>query len=79
MLACAVMRPFGRPEAVVAVPAAGLLIATQAIPLDDALDEVERLGPVVGFLAARGVLDLAVSQCRSCHAQDDQRRDHGGP
>lgn len=56
VLACAVIRPFGWPEAVVAVPAAALLIGTGAIPLHDALDEVERLGPVIGFLAAVLVL-----------------------
>ncbi|MGV9453713.1 arsenic transporter [Streptomyces sp. NPDC003635] len=56
VLACAVIRPFGWPEAVVAVPAAALLIGTGAIPLHDALDEVEQLGPVIGFLAAVLVL-----------------------
>ncbi|MFE6064387.1 SLC13 family permease [Streptomyces sp. NPDC056431] len=56
VLACAVIRPFGRPEAVVAVPAAVLVIATGAISFDDALAEAERLGPVIGFLAAVLVL-----------------------
>src|SRR6185437_1805193 len=40
------------PEAVAAVPAAVLLIATGAIPGRDALTEAQRLGPVIGFLAA---------------------------
>lgn len=39
-----------------AVPAAGLVIATGAISPDHARAEVERLGPVVGFLAAVLVL-----------------------
>ncbi|MDQ0597035.1 arsenical pump membrane protein [Streptomyces canus] len=39
-----------------AVPAAGLVIATGAISPDHAWAEVERLGPVVGFLAAVLVL-----------------------
>ncbi|WP_445525602.1 SLC13 family permease [Streptomyces cyslabdanicus] len=56
MLAWAVVRPFGWPEAVMAVPAAGIAVATGAIPLDHARAEAERLGPVVGFLAAVLVL-----------------------
>ncbi|WP_435866666.1 SLC13 family permease [Streptomyces yokosukanensis] len=56
MLAFAVVRPSGLPEAVLAVPAAGLAIATGAISLDHARAEAERLGPVVGFLAAVLVL-----------------------
>lgn len=39
-----------------AVPAAGIAVATGAIPLDHARAEAERLGPVVGFLAAVLVL-----------------------
>ncbi|PZH08100.1 arsenic transporter [Streptomyces sp. NTH33] len=56
VLAWAVVRPFGWPEAVMAVPAAGVVVATGAIPLDHARAEAERLGPVVGFLAAVLVL-----------------------
>ncbi|WP_200948382.1 MULTISPECIES: SLC13 family permease [unclassified Kitasatospora] len=56
VLACAVIRPFGWSEAVVAVPAAALVIVTGAVSLDDALAEAEQLGPVVGFLAAVLVL-----------------------
>ncbi|MDH6622327.1 arsenical pump membrane protein [Streptomyces sp. LBL] len=40
----------------VAVPAAGVAIATGALSLDHARQEAERLGPVVGFLAAVLVL-----------------------
>ncbi|WP_405654904.1 arsenic transporter [Streptomyces sp. NBC_00019] len=56
VLAWAVVRPKGLPEAVLAVPAAGLVIATGVISPDHAWAEVERLGPVVGFLAAVLVL-----------------------
>ncbi|MFI8348002.1 arsenic transporter [Streptomyces sp. NPDC085596] len=56
VLAWAVVRPFGWTEAVLAVPAAGVALLTGAISLDHARDEVARLGPVVGFLAAVLVL-----------------------
>ncbi|MFF5493907.1 arsenic transporter [Streptomyces aquilus] len=56
VLAWAVSRPRGLPEAVLAVPAAGLAIATGAISPEHAWAEAERLGPVVGFLAAVLVL-----------------------
>ncbi|WP_320778345.1 SLC13 family permease [Streptomyces sp. CRN 30] len=56
VLAAAVARPSRLPEAAVAVPAAGLVIVTGAVPLEHALAEAERLGPVLGFLAAILVL-----------------------
>lgn len=39
-----------------AVPAAGLVVVTGAISPEHAWEEAERLGPVVGFLAAVLVL-----------------------
>lgn len=56
MLAWAVTRPRGWPEAVAAVPAAVILIAVGAIPAGRAAGEARQLGPVIAFLAAILVL-----------------------
>src|SRR5271154_6572328 len=56
LLVTAVRRPRGLPEVVVAVPAVGLLLAVGAVSWGAARSDVERLGPVVGFLAAVLVL-----------------------
>ncbi|MFJ9823620.1 SLC13 family permease [Streptomyces sp. NPDC101160] len=56
VLVCAVIRPFGRPEAAFAVPAAAVVVAAGAIPADAVREEAARLGPVIGFLAAVLVL-----------------------
>ena len=56
VLTFALLRPKGWTEDIAAVPAAVLVIAIGALPLGDALDEMTRLLPVVGFLAAVLVL-----------------------
>jgi arsenical pump membrane protein len=56
VLGFAMVRPRGWPEAVAAVPAAGLLVALGVISWRGATAEVGRLLPVVGFLAAVLVL-----------------------
>ena len=51
-LVCAIIRPWGLPEALVAVPAAGLLLLLGVLPLSEAAAEVRSLAPTIGFLAA---------------------------
>lgn len=56
ILVVAVVRPHGLPEAVVAVPAAGLVYLTGLVSTTAARDEIARLLPVLVFLVAVFVL-----------------------
>lgn len=56
VLAFAVVRPRGLPEATVAVPAAVLVVVLGAVPFADARAQIGSLLPVVSFLAAILVL-----------------------
>ncbi len=63
VLGWTVVRPWGLPELVVALPAASVVILTGAIPLSQAAAEARRLGPAIVFLAAMLVL------ARLCEAE----------
>ena len=56
VLAWTLVRPWGWLEAVAAVLAAAVVLGIGAISLDQARAVAERLGPVIGFLAAVLVL-----------------------
>jgi arsenical pump membrane protein len=56
VLGVAVLRPRGLPEAIAAIPAAAIVVASGAVRWPDALSEICRLAPVVAFLAAMLIL-----------------------
>jgi arsenical pump membrane protein len=56
VLGWAVIKPRGWPEVVAALPAAAAVVLSGALPAHAALTQIQRLGPVTGFLAAVLVL-----------------------
>lgn len=56
VLAAAIVRPWGLPEAAVAIPAAALAVLTGLVGAEHAGSSVRALGPTLGFLAAVLVL-----------------------
>jgi arsenical pump membrane protein len=79
-LTFAVLRPLGLTEALVAVPAAGLVVALGIVPAHAAGDTLRAIGPTVGFLAAilvfghlcaeAGVFDyLGAQAARASHGE----------
>lgn len=81
VLAFAVAKPLGLPEAVAAVPAAVVVLITGGIGLDAAAGEALQLLPVVGFLAAVLVLSelCARDGLFEWAGQLMARRSHGRP
>jgi arsenical pump membrane protein len=63
VLAWAVVRPRGRGEVWVALPAAALLVAVGALPLHAVGDRARAVGPTLGFLA--GVLVIGAGCARA--------------
>jgi arsenical pump membrane protein len=82
-LAFAVLRPRGLTEAIVAVPAAGLLVLLGIVPADVAGRTLRAIGPTVGFLAAilvfghlcaeAGVFDYLGSRAALASSGDPRR------
>lgn len=80
-LAFAVLRPLGLTEAVVALPAAGLIVVLDIVPADAAWHTVSEIGPTVGFLAAILLFGHLCAQAGvfSYLGQRAARGSHGDP
>ena len=78
VLGWALARPRGGPEAVVAVPAAALVVGTGTLSLDHLRAECARLGPVLAFLAAVLVLARLCADDGLFRASGDWIARHAG-